>query len=99
VAIADAAKAERIAELVALEPYGKEAYRNDRDELIPGKGTNMTLALELEMLDPARAAKAKAEALPVAASTGISAEECARVNAAVMQARIASLAAANPSQY
>ena len=67
---ADAAKAARIEELTAANPFGKAGYFNEQGDLVPPTQGNMTAALELEALNPELAAQLKAAAQPAAAQQG-----------------------------
>ena len=66
----DAAKAARIAELTASNPFGQAGYYDEKGDLVPPVAGNMTAALELESLNPELAARLKAEAQPAAAQQG-----------------------------
>ena len=89
------ANAARIAQLVESLPYGSQGYYQG-DEYIPGAPGNVTAAFELESLDPALAAKLKAEATP-AANGGLSAADVAFVQEEMARARMESMELANYS--
>jgi len=94
---ADAAKAARIEELTTSNPFGTPGYFDADGELVPPVPGNTTAAFELESLDPALAARLRAEAQPAAATIGMSAEQANFVNAEMYRARMESLEEANYS--
>ena len=81
--------AARIAQLVESLPYGSQGYYQG-DEYIPGAPGNVTAAFELESLDPALAARLKAEAA-TATPGGMTAEDIAFVQAEMARNRTESL--------
>ena len=81
------ANAARIAQLVESLPYGSQGYYQG-DEYIPGAPGNVTAAFELESLDPALAARLKAEAT-TATPGGMTAADVAFVNATMAANRVA----------
>ena len=83
------ANAARIAQLVESLPYGSQGYYQG-DEYIPGAPGNVTAAFELESLDPALAARLKAEAT-TATPGGMTAEDIAFVQAEMARNRTESL--------
>ena len=83
------ANAARIAQLVESLPYGSQGcYQGD--EYIPGAPGNVTAAFELESLDPALAARLKAEAA-TATPGGMTAADVAFVQAEMARNRTESL--------
>lgn len=75
------AKADRIAELQAMCPFGTVGSYSADGTFVPGKQPNLTAALELQSLDPDLAASLKAAAQPPVANPGaLTAEGAAYVN-------------------
>jgi hypothetical protein len=82
--------AARVQEILAAmpNPYGQlgsyDAAGNYTEPVQP----NLTLALELEALDPAMASQLKAAAAPPAAQAGMTAEQAAWVNSEMARLRV-----------
>jgi hypothetical protein len=84
------AKAERIEELIAANPYPTQGVYLADGSYQPGKGGNLTAALELEALAPERAAALKMAAQPPKPQAGaLSSEGAAFVNAGLASANAA----------
>jgi hypothetical protein len=86
-----AAEITKILEAADGNPYGSVSYYNEAGELVPGRSGNLTLASQLEMLDPAMAAQLKANAMPAAPQQGLSQEDANWVRAEMQRSRMESL--------
>ena len=89
----EAAKAARIAELVAMNPFGTPGVYSEDGTYIPGQPTSLTAQFELESLDPQLAAQLKTAATPPAPQQGLTQEGANFVNQQLFAAHIAAGAA------
>ena len=89
----EAAKAARIAELVAMNPFGTPGVYSEDGTYIPGQPTSLTAQFELAALDPQLAAQLKTAATPPAPQQGLSQEGANFVNQQLFAAHIAAGAA------
>ena len=97
---ANAAQVQAILDRNGGNPYGADGYylnpSDPNPTYVPKREMHATDAFTLEALDPALAAKLKAEAAP-AATGGMSAEDVAFVRAEMARSRMESLELANYS--
>ena len=89
----DATNAARIAELVAMNPFGTPGVYSEDGTYIPGQPTSLTAQFELAALDPQLAAQLKTAATPPAPQQGLTQEGANFVNQQLFAAHIAAGAA------
>ena len=77
----EATKSARIAELVAMNPFGTPGVYSEDGTYIPGQPTSLTALFELAALDPQLAAQLKTAATPPAPQQGLTQEGANFVNA------------------
>jgi len=89
----EATKSARIAELVAMNPFGTPGVYSEDGTYIPGQPTSLTAQFELESLDPQLAAQLRTAATPPAPQQGLTQEGANFVNQQLFAAHIAAGAA------
>ena len=89
----DATNAARIAELVAMNPFGTPGVYSEDGTYIPGHAGSLTGQFELAALDPQLAAQLKTAATPPAPQQGLTQEGANFVNQQLFAAHIAAGAA------
>jgi hypothetical protein len=84
---ADAAKQQRIAELVEAQVFGTQGTYLEDGTYQPGIAPSITGQFELESLDPQLAAQLRTQATPPAPQQGLSEADAARINSEVLRLR------------
>ena len=84
----EATNAARIAELVAMNPFGTPGVYSEDGTYIPGQPTSLTAQFELAALDPQLAAQLKTAATPPAPQQGLTQEGANFVNQQLFAAHI-----------
>jgi hypothetical protein len=83
----DAAKQQRIAELVEAKVFGTPGVYLEDGTYQPGIAPSITGQFELESLDPQLAAQLRTQATPPAPQQGLSEADAARINSEVLRLR------------